>query len=187
MENDIKIAQVIGMIPNITEEQVTALGTPDSLDSEQVSQASANHGFTADRWMVVVSLDAPFPVQEMVYQTILGILASNDDLTAKWREVFGEFKDVPEAVEEHPLLALDGETGVITNAATGEVVGQAPTIEENLASQGLGEVPHIPTEEELTDLGSPDAEEVEPQLPTEVLASGNFAEDVRPPVEEGAI
>jgi hypothetical protein len=88
MDNDIKIAQVIAMIPNITPEQVVALGANAAISEESLADAHGNYGFEADRRTAMISLDVPFPVLEVAHQTILGILSGIDSLTPDMENCF---------------------------------------------------------------------------------------------------
>lgn len=146
-----QIAQVLGRIPNLTPEQTDALSKVDLVSLADASdKAESNHGFAATATMSIVHTSVEFEVFAVARLAVLGILSGDESLTKPWTDTVGAFED-------HPLLSLDGETGVITHAETGIVVGQAPTIAENIASLVPAiDTPHAPTEAEVADLGAPE-------------------------------
>jgi hypothetical protein len=147
MDNDIKIAQVIAMIPNITPEQVVALGANAAISEEILADAHGNYGFEADRRTAMISLDVPFPVLELAHQTILGILSGIDSLTQTWRTVFGDFKGIP---VEIPTEIVDTPT-----EETVETAGQSMEMVDNPVDTSE------PVQEELLEVPAVDSASLE--------------------------
>ena len=91
MSNEDQIAQVLGIIPNLTPEQVDSLTKFDTAPLDKaIEAAEANHGYSADDYLGIVrSSYVAIGVVMLARIAILGILANDSTLTAPWLDVVG--------------------------------------------------------------------------------------------------
>lgn len=115
MAQEDQIAQVLGLIPNLTAEQIDSLVKFDTapLDAA-VEVAEQNYGFEADRQLARVNGSyVAIGVIQVARTAILGILSGDSSLTAPWTGIVGSF-----AAEEATLEAQFAPVAPIVPAGT---------------------------------------------------------------------
>ena len=102
MANESQIAQVLGTLPNLTQEQIDQLAKSDvSSLAVAENEAELKQEYEVQRRLSVVSTAVPFEVFTIARLAILGILAEDMSLTVPWTSVVGDFKG--EVLVEEPL------------------------------------------------------------------------------------
>ena len=134
MSTELKIAQIIGTIPNLSPAQVEALDKFDTaslLDAEK--KADESFGFEADRRLSILSTDISLGVFTAARLAVLGVLASEPTLTEPWTSTVGDFTAEVAPVEDliqDEAESTNGDKVVDNSDATksepeGVVAGQA--------------------------------------------------------------
>ena len=120
-----QIAQVIGQLPNLTQEQIDSLTAFDTVSLDKAeSTANNNHGFDAERQLTFISSAITAGVFHIARLAILGILSGDSSLTAPWTSIVGGFVDeqATEALPEAPVAP-------VADVAPVEVVPEVAPVE----------------------------------------------------------
>lgn len=174
MAHEDKIAQVLGVIPSLSPDQIDALNKFDTAPLDgAVESAEENFGYEAERHLSIVNVGyVSVGVIQLARTAILGILAEDQTLTSPWTTIVGDFAH--EEAEIETVSHTESESGVQIPVTT----PVAQTIEVPGVVTGGAETPTATVEVTSPTIGA--------EATTEATATSGVAIIGSAPVETSA-